>query len=73
MGDIKTGNDITGRSSVNGKNEGTQDRALGYSIGSEKASEKLLPSLTFCLQFEREDLIRLNTVFLKLFTRLHGC
>ena len=33
VGDIETGNDITEGGSVKDKNEGTQDRALGYSIG----------------------------------------
>ena len=57
VGDIETGNDIIEGGSVKGIKEGTQDRALGYPKGSEKASEKLLPILTFCLQFERWDWI----------------
>ena len=43
VGEIDTGNDISERGSVKGKKETTQDRA----------AEKLLPSLTLCLRFER--------------------
>ena len=53
VGDIEIGNDITERGSIEGKKKGAQDRAWGTPYWSEKASEKLLPSLTFCLQFER--------------------
>ena len=48
VGDIETGNDITEGISVKDKKERTQHRALGYSIGEQKVSEKLLPSLTLC-------------------------
>ena len=53
MGDIEIGNDITGRGSVKGKKDGAQAEPWGTPYGSEKASEKQLPSLTFCLRFER--------------------
>ena len=33
VGDFETGYDVTERGSVKGKKEGTQDRALDYSIG----------------------------------------
>ena len=36
VGDIETGNDIIEGGSVKGKKEGTQDKALGYSIGEKK-------------------------------------
>ena len=40
VGDIEIGNDVAERGSIEGKKE-----------GSENASEKLLPTLTFCLRF----------------------
>ena len=54
--------DITEGRSVKGKKEGTHERALGYSIGSNKASVKLLSNLTYCLWFLKHDLIHHNTV-----------
>ena len=44
------------------KRRGPTTEPWGTPYGSEKASEKLLPSLTFYLRFERYDLIHLNTV-----------
>ena len=50
--DIETGNNIT-QGLCKGQKGGGQHRALGTPQGSEKASEKLLPILTFCLWIER--------------------
>ena len=44
------------------KRRGPRTEPWGTPYGSEKASEKLLPNLTFCLQFERLDLIHFNTM-----------
>ena len=48
VGDIEKGKNVTNEGSVKCKKEGTQDRALGYSIGEYKASKKILPRLTLC-------------------------
>ena len=47
---VEIGNDITERGSIEGKKEGPRTEPWGTTYGSEKASEKLLPNLTFCLR-----------------------
>ena len=49
MGNIETGNYMAEAGSVKSKEQWIQDRTLGTLLGSEKASEKLLPNLIFCL------------------------
>ena len=50
MGNIETGNYMTEGGSVKSKKKWIQDRTI---YRSEKASEKLIPNLTFCLWFVR--------------------
>ena len=53
VGDIETGNDITEGVVKMVKKRGPRTEPWGTPLGREKSSEKLLPSLTFCLWFER--------------------
>ena len=52
VGDIEIENYITERGSIESKKKGPRTEPWGTPYGSEKVSEKQLPSLTFCLQFE---------------------
>ena len=53
MGNIEFRNNLTEGTSVKGKKEVTQYRALGTPKGRITASEKLSPILIFCFRFER--------------------